>query len=310
MISILFGVLAGIGLPIQTSINTRLRKRVGTPYRASLVSFFVALLFLVLLLLVTGQGLSIPFGRLLEEPVWIWTGGICGVIFLTGNILLFSKLGGVQTVVLPVLGQILMGLVIDHFGFFFGTVTKLSILRVIGALAVILGVFMVSLAKGVQKEEELKTEPQQRALWLWRLFGIIAGMLSATQIAVNGYLGKIVDSPVKASAISFVIGIVLLTVICFVTRTKERQKNKSQTHPWWIWFGGILGGTYILANVSLSSKIGTGMTVIVLLIGATAGGLLVDHFGLFDAEKNQVNIVKILGVFLMVMGAAAIKVLG
>ena len=53
--SIILGILAGIGLPVQTSINTALRKKVGSPYNASLVSFVVALLFLVLLLLVTGQ---------------------------------------------------------------------------------------------------------------------------------------------------------------------------------------------------------------------------------------------------------------
>ena len=54
--SIIFGILAGIGVPIQTSINARLRKKVGSPYRASLVSFAVSLTFLVLLLLVLGQG--------------------------------------------------------------------------------------------------------------------------------------------------------------------------------------------------------------------------------------------------------------
>ena len=30
--SIIFGILAGIGVPIQTSINARLRKKVGSPY--------------------------------------------------------------------------------------------------------------------------------------------------------------------------------------------------------------------------------------------------------------------------------------
>ena len=103
---IILGFLAGVGLPIQTSVNTRLRKKVGSPFNAALVSFLVGLLFLSALLLVTGQGLHIPFAQLLDEPAWIWIGGICGVVFLTGNILLFLKLGGVQTVVLPVLGQI------------------------------------------------------------------------------------------------------------------------------------------------------------------------------------------------------------
>ena len=72
---IILGFLAGVGLPIQTSVNTRLRKKVGSPFNAALVSFLVGLLFLSTLLLVTGQGLHIPFAQLLNEPTWIWIGG-------------------------------------------------------------------------------------------------------------------------------------------------------------------------------------------------------------------------------------------
>lgn len=329
MVSVLLGVLAGIGLPIQTSVNTRLRRKAGSPYNASLISFTVAFIFLIVLLIVTGQGVGIPMARLLGEPVWIWLGGICGLIFLTGNILLFAKLGGVQTVVLPVMGQILMGLFIDHFGLFYSEKVSLSILRIAGAALVILGVIMVSLAKEVKTgtvaeemreeaeevKEELEEEKKQNPsgmLWIWRMFGIAAGMLSATQIAVNGYLGKVVESPIKASAISFAVGIIFLIILCVILhfrkdRSEPVRTEKNQEDPWWMWIGGILGGLYILANVYLSRIIGTGMTVIVLLIGATAGGILVDHFGMFEAPRKPVNQLKLLGIAVMVLGAAAIK---
>ena len=311
--SIILGFLAGVGLPIQTSVNTRLRKKVGSPYNASLVSFVVALLFLSALLLITGQGLHIPLAQLLNEPAWIWIGGICGLVFLTGNILLFSKLGGVQTVVLPVLGQILMGLIIDNFGLFYSQKTPLSVFRIAGAVMVILGVVLVSMAKENKTASEKLQKSESTTLWIWRAFGIFAGMLSATQIAVNGYLGKVVGSPIKASAISFTVGIIFLAIICIVLHFKngksESFKNESAKNPWWMWIGGILGGLYILANVYLSRIVGTGMTVIILLIGSTTGGILVDHFGIFESPKKPINAQKILGVLIMILGAAAIKLL-
>lgn len=311
--SIILGFLAGVGLPIQTSVNTRLRKKVGSPYNASLVSFVVALLFLSALLLITGQGLHIPLAQLLNEPAWIWIGGICGLVFLTGNILLFSKLGGVQTVVLPVLGQILMGLIIDNFGLFYSQKTPLSVFRIAGAVMVILGVVLVSMAKENKTASEKLQKSESTTLWIWRAFGIFAGMLSATQIAVNGYLGKVVGSPIKASAISFTVGIIFLAIICIVLHFKngksESFKNESAKNPWWMWIGGILGGLYILANVYLSRIVGTGMTVIILLIGSTTGGILVDHFGMFKSPKKPINAQKILGVLIMILGAAAIKLL-
>lgn len=311
--SIILGFLAGVGLPIQTSVNTKLRKKVGSPYNASLVSFVVALLFLSALLLITGQGLHIPLAQLLNEPAWIWIGGICGLVFLTGNILLFSKLGGVQTVVLPVLGQILMGLIIDNFGLFYSQKTPLSVFRIAGAVMVILGVVLVSMAKENKTASEKLQKSESTTLWIWRAFGIFAGMLSATQIAVNGYLGKVVGSPIKASAISFTVGIIFLAIICIVLHFKngksESFKNESAKNPWWMWIGGILGGLYILANVYLSRIVGTGMTVIILLIGSTTGGILVDHFGMFESPKKPINAQKILGVLIMILGAAAIKLL-
>lgn len=311
--SIILGFLAGVGLPIQTSVNTRLRKKVGSPYNASLVSFVVALLFLSALLLITGQGLHIPLAQLLNEPAWIWIGGICGLVFLTGNILLFSKLGGVQTVVLPVLGQILMGLIIDNFGLFYSQKTPLSVFRIAGAVMVILGVVLVSMAKENKTASEKLQKSESTTLWIWRAFGIFAGMLSATQIAVNGYLGKVVGSPIKASAISFTVGIIFLAIICIVLHFKngksESFKNESAKNPWWMWIGGILGGLYILANVYLSRIVGTGMTVIILLIGSTTGGILVDHFGMFESPKKPINAQKILGVLIMILGAVAIKLL-
>lgn len=287
--SVIFGILAGIGVPIQTSINARLRKKVGSPYRASLVSFAVSLTFLVLLLLVLGQGVHIPFDKMLQEPVWIWFGGICSFIYVTGNILLFAKLGGTLAVILPVLGQILGGLVIDHFGFFYSLKTPISVFRIFGAVLVVAGVVIVSLAK----REAGKNNPKENAhadIWLWRIFGVLSGALSGVQTAINGHLGKVVDSPIK----------------CAVVQTREHMNKKN---PWWMWIGGIFGGIYVLANVELAEIFGTGLAVIIILIGLTTGGILVDHFGLFESPKKTMNVQKIIGVCVMVFGATLIKLL-
>ena len=82
------------------------------------------------------------------------------------------------------------------------------------------------------KENKTASEKLQKSesttLWIWRAFGIFAGMLSATQIAVNGYLGKVVGSPIKASAISFTVGIIFLAIICIVLHFKNGNQNHSK----------------------------------------------------------------------------------
>ena len=44
-----------------------------------------------------------------SNPAWIWLGGVLRCIYLTSNVLLFPHFGAIQTVVLQILGQILIG---------------------------------------------------------------------------------------------------------------------------------------------------------------------------------------------------------
>ena len=278
----------------------------GSPYSAAFISFVVGLVFLAFLLIVTGEGIMLPWGTLFTLPWWIWLGGVCGVIFLTLNILLFPRIGSVQTVILPTLGQILMGLIVDHFGLFRGVQVPLSALRMVGALLVIAGVVVVTLAKAGRDDGAQST--RSRGLILWQIAGVAAGMLSATQTAVNGYLGKAIDSPLHASLLSFIVGTLLLLVVSLFTRGVKEAVTPGN-RPWWMWIGGALGSLYVLANVVISGAIGTGMSVIILLVGATAGGLVVDHFGILGAQRSPINARKLIGIVVMVLGAAAIKLL-
>lgn len=310
---ILLGILMGLGLPLQTGINARLTHKLGSPYNASFVSFIIAFIFLLLLVFITEQNYFIPFGELAGEPLWIWMGGVCGFIFLTGNIVLFARLGGVQTVIFPVLGQILMGLIIDNFGLFYAPQTDLTLLRVLGAILVLLGVINVVIAKKTP-DNNLLNKPKWQHTLLWQVFGIIAGMLSTVQTAVNGHLGIILASPVKAAVISFIIGIVLLAVICVIILLQRKtvstlriEPRHRENYPWWIWLGGILGGLFVLTNAYLSNIIGTGMTIIAILIGSTSGGLIIDCFGLLGSERKPVGMRQIFGIIIMIIGAAAIK---
>lgn len=49
--------------------------------------------------------------------------------FLTSNVLLFPRLGAVQTVILPILGRILMGTLIDSFGWFHAMQLQMTLMR-------------------------------------------------------------------------------------------------------------------------------------------------------------------------------------
>ncbi|VDG18396.1 DMT family transporter [Lactiplantibacillus mudanjiangensis] len=310
MLAILIGLTIGIGLPIQTSINSRLRDSVGSPFLASLVSFTIGTVFLAIVTLTLDHTLLFSAGLFASQPWWLWLGGLFGVIYLTGNILLFPKLGSVQTVIMPVLGQILMGLLIDNYGWFDSKVTALTVTRGLGALLVLLGVICtVALSNYLANRHQVAETKPAPGLWLWRLTGVLTGMLSASQTAVNGHLGVVLGSSLEAALVSFFVGAVALLLIVLVTRTPVQLATPaSATHnPWWMWVGGLIGALYVLGNVVLVPIVGTGLAVVIVLVGLMAGSLLIDQFGWLGAKRHPITMVQVVGLVIMIVGVVLIR---
>ncbi len=298
----IFGLAAGIGMPMQTSINAQLGKRIGSPFTAAMINFMVGLGVLLIITLLVEKSLIIPVGDVVDTGMWLFLGGVFAVIFVTGNILLMPRIGSVQTVILPALGQIIMGTMIDTFGWFDSAQRDMSVLRTVGVLLVLGGVIVVITSKVGGIKAAPIAQPA-KGIWLWRAFGIIVGMAMASQTAVNSHLGIVVDSRLFASVINFVVGTILLIVLHFALLKTKKPGNRQAKAPLWIWTGGLFGDLFVVGNIITAQTVGTGMAVVILLTGLMIGGLLVDQFGLFRSAKRQVGVKEIIGVCIMVCGA-------
>ncbi|PFL64975.1 hypothetical protein COJ27_10690 [Bacillus cereus] len=312
MFSILLAISFGAIFAVQTAINAQLRKFVISPFLASMISFGVGLIFLLITLLISGSPLGIPLDLFLSQPIFIWLGGIGGAVALTTNILLFPKLGSVQTAIMPILGMTLMSMLIDNYGWFNSIQYSFGLNRIFGVVLVLIGVFLAIAIQETKNKKQPSQTDRESVLnqWIWRIVGIIAGMLLAIQIAINGQLGKVLHSSSQAAFVSFFVGTITLIIIAGMmdrsyTNIKEPIK---QSAPWWIWIGGILGGAYVLINVYLVNQIGNGQTVILTLFGQITGSLLVEQFGLLNSSKNRVKPIQIFGFIVMIAGVSLIRV--
>lgn len=298
------GIIAGLVLPMQTSINTNLKNRTGgSPFLASMLSFMIGTIALLFATLINGQSLFFSSHLFASQPHWIWLGGLFGVIGLTTNVLIFPYLGAVQTVIMPITGQILMGMIIDNFGLFDANYHAFTILRFIGVILLVIGILMVVLDKtSSDKADKAKQLP-------WQILGIVAGMFQASQAPVNGHLGVVLHSSIHAAFISFVVGTIILFIITgLVDKSYIHAKDAiGKGNPWWIWLGGLLGAIFVLSNAFLSPQIGAGTTVVLVLLGNLFGSVLVDKYGLLNSPKKPVGIMKYIGLVVMVIAVAIIK---
>lgn len=188
----------GIFIASQTAINSRLTSHNHLPLVTSTISFATGSLFLGILTLCSGQGLGIRLEVILDTPWWSWLGGLTAAFALTCNILLFKHLGSVETTLYPVIGQIIMSLVIDQFGWFGSLQQRMTWHKGLGLVFLIAGLLifinLVNFHRTV-KEADAKLSPQLG----WQLLGIFAGVALAIQNAVNARLGQAFHSPLHAA---------------------------------------------------------------------------------------------------------------
>jgi transporter family-2 protein len=309
---LMLGLIAGAVVPFQTAVNSRLRTYVISPFISSLISFLVGTTFLIVVTLISGGHILLSANQIAVIPWWMYLGGVLGMIGLTTNILLFPILGSVQTVIMPVLGQIIMSMVIDNYGMFGTTLHPLSLMRIVGVVLLIVGVLVVVALPGylVKDPFEDSKQHQVRFKWLWQLFGVVVGGMLAIQAALNGRLGGLLHAPIHAALISFLIGTLMLFIVALCQGTlKNIRLVTRQKTPWWVWIGGFFGAAYIFLNSYLVPEIGTGTVVVLVLLGQIISSLNIDQFGLLGSMKSSITVAKVVGLVVMIVGVGLIEVM-
>lgn len=141
IIWILLAFLSGTFLPIQGGINSRLGKTVENPIYASMISFLVGTVALVLYIVITRQ--SISWSGVKEAPSYVWLGGLLGAFYVTIIVLAFPKLGPGLTFGLVVAGQMIMSVVLEHNNILVAQQNPINLMKIFGIVLVIAGVIII-----------------------------------------------------------------------------------------------------------------------------------------------------------------------
>lgn len=140
------GLGIGLTVAVQSAINNQLKIALGgSTLLAALVSFAVGGLCLLGIYWATGQRLS-QLALLHNTPWWMLLGGVLGAAFVFGSTLLVPKLGLALMISLIVFGQIIMSLLMDHYGWLGVPVQEINLTRLLGAGLVLAGVLCVNFA--------------------------------------------------------------------------------------------------------------------------------------------------------------------
>jgi len=135
-------LVIGAGLSVQVGLNSQVRHYLGDPALAALGNFLVGTVaILIYLLLMRANWPST--GLLRSVPPVNWLGGLFGAAYVAASALLAPRLGSAPLLALLIGGQLLMSLVLDHYGWVGFATHEINLWRVAGAVLLVVGVVLI-----------------------------------------------------------------------------------------------------------------------------------------------------------------------
>ena len=109
------GLAAGFGLTLQVGMNARCARSCSSAYSAALISFTGG--YGGADQPAAGHPHRVP-GRdaLAAVPPWAWFGGLFGAFYVAISTIVAAELGATSLLALALAGQLVMALVVDHYG--------------------------------------------------------------------------------------------------------------------------------------------------------------------------------------------------
>jgi transporter family-2 protein len=283
-------VAAGVTLAVQSYVNGRFGRAIGSAEVAAAVNNTVGLVALGAAAAVTG---AIPRALRHLDRVrgWHLLGGLGGAMYVVAGAVGAPEIGVALLVIALVCGQTAGSLGADAVG-----------LSPAGRQAVTTGRFAgVILTIAAVVTSALGAEANLHIAIL--AFTVAAGVATALQQAANGHLARGTGEPLFAGAVNFFVGFIALLIVAAVAN------GLAPPHGWSAppleYLGGILGAAIATSMAVIVSRLGVLRMILALTAGQTLGGLALDLIA--PARGEHVTAGTIVGV---VLAFAAVLVSG
>lgn len=137
---------------------------------------------------------------------------------------------------------------------------------------------------------------------IYYVLAFLCGVTNSTQSGVNAELRKSINNPIIAAIISFASGLMALILISPFFKESIPSFNTIKSLEWWKLTGGVLGAFFVTTVIMSVQKIGSANMIALIIAGQLLTAMLLDHFGLIGFKVHSINIFRILGGILIVVG--------
>ncbi len=152
----------------------------------------------------------------------------------------------------------------------------------------------------------LEAREAMNTLVFYGAWAALAGALIPVMAALQGTLGRSIQSPLHAALIG--VGIAFVAAGCVFAAFRPAMPSGSlfASVPPLAWFGGMAMAFYAISATYLAPNFGVGNFVMCVVIAQLVMATVIDQFGLFGAPVYPVDLKRVLGLALLGGGAALV----
>jgi bacterial/archaeal transporter family-2 protein len=136
----LFALLAGAALSFEGGIYAELGKHIGK-LETSFYNFFMGTILIGLIWLFWGKG---KLSYTMQAPKWSLLGGLLGGIYLTVIVISVPFVGVGITMVSVMIGQLLMSMVVEHFGWLGSKKARVNKEKIFAIVAMLIALILIN----------------------------------------------------------------------------------------------------------------------------------------------------------------------
>ncbi|RZJ91302.1 MAG: DMT family transporter [Brevundimonas sp.] len=135
---------------------------------------------------------------------------------------------------------------------------------------------------------------------------VLAGGATALQAPTNAKMMGAVGSPVNAAFVSFAVGTAALGILAVILQARP-DMVAARALPWYAWVGGLYGAIFVVAAAWGVPRLGVALTITLMVAGQLLIGLILDHFGAFGTTAHPLNLGRVAGVALVIVGVVMVR---
>ncbi len=138
-------LLIGVVLALHLTMNAQVGVILKNPKMGNAIFWIIGGVTAIVIGLTSWD--TEVFSRLREVPAWLLTAGAMGALLVFGIAWAMPQIGAGPAFVLMIAGQVITGMIFSHYGILGSPIEPVSVLKIVGALLLIGGVGIVTLAK-------------------------------------------------------------------------------------------------------------------------------------------------------------------